>query len=133
MNKNLPTLSVLHYVYGALICLGGFAALLFMGLGALLQSDLVMDGGPDQPPQWLGDVFKAFGVAIFVVLELWGVFVILSGYWISKKRNRTGSIVIAALSLLSFPFGTALGVFTLVALMNDEVRSDYEAGALRPM
>ncbi len=133
MNKNLPTLSILHYVYGALICLGGFAALMLIGVGVFMQSDLVMDGGPDQPPEWLGAFFQAFGVAIFVVLELWGVFVILSGHWISKKRNRTGSIVIAALSLLSFPFGTALGVFTLVALMNDEVKAEYEVDALRPM
>lgn len=128
MNQNLPTLSILHYVYGALVCLGGFAALMFMGLGTLLSSDLVMQNAEEAPPEWLGGVFAAFGLGLFVILELWGIFIILSGYWISKRRNRTGSIVVAALCLPSFPFGTALGIFTLVVLLNDEVKLDYEQG-----
>ncbi len=128
MKQHLPTLSVLHYVYGALVCLGGFAALFFVGVGTLLSSDVVMENTQDAPPEWLGGLFAAFGVGLFVVLELWGIFIILSGYWISKLRNRTGSIIIAALCLPSFPFGTALGIFTLVVLLNDEVKLDYEQG-----
>lgn len=126
MNQNLPTLSILHYVYGALVCLGGFAALMFMGLGTLLSSDLVMQNAEEAPPEWLGTFFAAFGLGLFVVLELWGIFIILSGYWISKRRKRTGSTIVAALCLLSFPFGTALGIFTLVVLLNDAVKAEYE-------
>lgn len=128
MKQHLPTLSVLHYVYGALVCLGGFAALMFLGLGTLLSSDLVMQNAEEAPPEWLGGFFAAFGIGLFVILELWGIFIILSGYWISKLRNRTGSIVVAALCLPSFPFGTALGIFTLVVLLNEEVKLDYDQG-----
>jgi hypothetical protein len=128
MKHNLPTLSILHYVYGALVCLGGFAALLFMGIGTFLSSDLVMEGPGEVPPDWLGSFFKAFGAGLFVVLEVWGILILLSGYWISQRRNRTASIVIAALCLLSFPIGTALGIFTLVVLANEDVRQEYEQG-----
>ncbi len=126
MIKHISTLSVLHYVYGALVCLGGFVALLFMGVGTFLSSDLVMDNGNEPPPAWLGGFFQAFGAGLFVVIEIWGILILLSGYWIGQLRNRTASIVFAALCLPSFPFGTALGVFTLVVLLNDDVRLAYE-------
>jgi len=128
MKQHLPTLSILHYVYGALVCLTGFAALFLLGLGVFLSSDLVAQSADDAPPTWLGGFFQAFGMALFVVIEVWGVFIILSGYWIAKLRNRTASIIAAALCLLSFPFGTALGVFTLVVLTNDEAKVEYEQG-----
>jgi hypothetical protein len=128
MKQHLSTLSILHYVYGALVCLTGFAALFIMGLGVFLSSDMVAQNADEAPPTWLGGMFQAFGAVLFAVIEIWGIFIILSGYWIAKLRNRTASIVAAALCLLSFPFGTALGVFTLVVLTNDEVKAEYEQG-----
>jgi hypothetical protein len=128
MKQHLSTLSILHYVYGALVCLSGFAALFFLGLGVFLSSDIVAQNANEPPPTWLGGMFQALGLVLFIVIEIWGIFIILSGYWIAKLRNRTASIVAAALCLLSFPFGTALGVFTLVVLTNDEVKAEYEQG-----
>ena len=86
---------------------------------------MVMEQAHEPPPDWLGSFFKAFGAVLFLIIESWGVLILLSGYWISKRRNRTFSIVMAALCLLSFPFGTALGVFALVVLLNDDVRMEY--------
>lgn len=93
----------------------------------------MLDDHAQGPPLWSGASFSALGVALFVLLEVWGIFVILSGRWIEKRRNRTGSIIIAALCMHSVPFGTALGVFALIALMNDEVRTEYECNAVMPV
>lgn len=123
MTKDLSTLSVLHYVYGALICASGIAALVIVGVGVLVGSDLFME---DPPPHWLGSALQAMGTVLFVVVELWGLLVVLSGRWIAQRRNRTASMVIAALCLLNVPLGTVLGVFTLSALGNEEVRLSYE-------
>lgn len=125
MKKHLSTLSILHYVYGALVCAGGVAALVFMGVGSLLSSELVMQEEPEVPVEWLGSLFKYGGLALFILMEVWGVLIMLSGSWISRATNRTGSMIIAALCLLSVPFGTALGVFTLVVLSDDTVMADY--------
>ena len=123
MTKHLSLLSVLHYVYGILVCIIGFGALFFLGAGALISSEVVQAG--DAPPDWVGRYIASFGMGLFLLMEAWGVAIILSGYWISRRTNRTWSIVVAALCLLSVPLGTALGVFTLVVLSSDEVRAAY--------
>lgn len=127
MKQNLPTLSILHYVYGALVCLAGVAAFFLIGVGAFVADRAAAHGAQEVPPDWIGGFIASFGLALFLILLVWGILIILSGYWIGKRRNRTFSIVVAALCLLSFPIGTALGVFTLVVLVNDDVRQEYEA------
>ncbi len=126
MTRNLNTLSVLHYVFGTLVCLGGAAMLVFIFVGMLLQSDLVQQEH-DAPPEFLGTLFQGIGWFLFALVELFGVLLILSGRWIAKRRNRTASLILAGFSCLNFPLGTALGIFTFVTLLNEEVVQAYEA------
>jgi len=125
MTRHLSTLSVLHYVYGAIICLSGLALLFVIGVGGLLGSDLVQQGNGDSTPQWIGRFIQGFGTTLFVVVEGWGVLNMLSGYWISRRSNRMASLVIGALNCLSVPLGLALGIFTLIALNDKEVEDAY--------
>ncbi|WKZ66332.1 MAG: hypothetical protein QY325_00065 [Flavobacteriales bacterium] len=130
MTRHLPTLSILHYVYGALTCLGGAAVLVLVFMGLLLNSgSLPADGDP--PPAWVGQLMQGLGWGLFALIEAIGVLVILSGRWIARRTNRTGSLVAAALCCLNFPLGMALGVFTFVALLDPAVRAEYDAAAPR--
>lgn len=125
MVRNLNTLSILHYVYGALICLLGFGLLAIVGLGSFLNSDFILERSQEPPPPELGQIFQIFGWVAFVIVEVWGILVISSGRWIAKGKNRIGSMVIAGFCCLSFPLGTALGIFTFVVLANEEVKRVY--------
>ncbi len=129
MVQNLKVLSVLHYVYGALVGMIALFMLFFVVLGSFITGD-VMAQAEEPPPEWLGGFLQVFGVGLFLFILVWSLFIVLSGRWIAKRTNRTGSIIIAALCLFSFPFGTALGIFTLVVLLNEEVRVAYEQGSL---
>jgi hypothetical protein len=128
MNRHLSTLSVLYYIYGVLVCLGGAAILVVvaMGMFMFMQSDLVANG-QDAPPAWVGGFMQVLGWVLFAFIELLGILYISSGRWISQRRRRTGSMVMAALACLSFPFGTALGIFTFVVLLDKDVQAEYEA------
>lgn len=125
MVRNLNTLSILHYVYGGLICLIGFGLLAMVGLGSFLNSDFILERSSEPPPPELGQIFQVFGWVAFAIVEVWGVLVISSGRWIAKGKNRIGSMVIAGFCCLSFPLGTALGIFTFVVLANEEVKRVY--------
>ncbi|MBK8499467.1 MAG: hypothetical protein IPL52_11790 [Flavobacteriales bacterium] len=129
MVNNLRTLSILHYVYGALVCLGGAAMLMFIFIGAMLNSDM-MQQQDDPPPELVGGFMQVFGWVLFVIIEIIGILILLSGSWIAKRRNRTGSLVIAGFCCLNFPLGTALGIFTFVTLLNEEVKREYDRPAL---
>lgn len=125
MVRNLSTLSILHYVFGVFVCLAGAVMLVFIFLGLLMQSDLVQHE-QDAPPIFLGTIFQGIGWFLFALMEIFGTLVLLSGRWIAKRRNRNASLVIAGFCCLNFPLGTALGIYTFVVLLNDEVEREYQ-------
>ena len=63
---------------------------------------------------------------LLVVISLPGL---IAGIGLLKFRPwaRILAIIIGALHLLSFPFGTALGVYTLVVLLNAETPALFGA------
>lgn len=127
MKHNLGTLSILYYVYGAFTCLIGVVILILVLMGIMLNTDLVQ-GGSDAPPAFVGSALQIIGWVLFAIIEAIGILKMLSGRWIARRINRTGSLIIAGSSCLSFPLGTALGVFSFVVLTNPEVQKEYEAG-----
>jgi hypothetical protein len=50
---------------------------------------------------------------------------VLSGLFLLRKTNRLFSLIVAGLDCLQIPFGTALGVFTIVVLSRETVRQLY--------
>jgi len=74
---------------------------------------------------------KAFFIGFYIVMGLMiltaSVCNVLSGVFIRKRKHRIFSMVIAGLNCLQIPFGTALGVFTLVVLARPSVKSAYDA------
>ena len=126
MQRHLSTLSILHYAYGAFICLTGLAALAVVLVGGFLSSDLVNEAGGDRVPAFIGAVIQTFGWVLLVTVEAWGILTMLSGSWIAGRRNRTGSQVVAALNCLNMPLGLALGIFTLLTLNDEGVKHEYD-------
>lgn len=119
--RNLRTLSILHYVYGGLVCLIGFLCLGL--LGGLVG--FILDHSHEPEAMEAKGIVNIIAWVVFAILELKGVLVILSGRWISRRTNRIGSMVIAGFCCLNIPLGLALGIFTFVTLSNDEVKQAY--------
>jgi hypothetical protein len=70
---------------------------------------------------FMGIVFLAGGVLGLVVG--WGLLT-----W--QPWARMAAIVLGCISLLELPFGTAVGVYTLWALLPDAARREYQARSL---
>ena len=121
--SNVKALAVVWYVYAGLSLLLGFAGLAFVktffsgGLGPWMN-------GP-QPPEWLLPMILHFAW-IFVAVRV-GL-AALVGYGLMERAEwgRIVTIIMAFLSLLKFPFGTALGIWTLVMLLGYRNSTLYE-------
>jgi hypothetical protein len=61
-----------------------------------------------------------------VALIIGGILNLLSALFLKDRKNRFYSLIIAGLNCLQVPFGTALGVFTILVLTRDSVRRMYE-------
>lgn len=126
MKRHLSTLSILHYVYGAFICLMGLSMLVLVFLGVWVNSPWVQEQmAGEGPPPLVGTFLSGLGVFLLVIVETVGILNLISGRMIDRRRNRTFTQVVAALNCLNIPFGIALGIFTFVVMGDPEVRTEY--------
>lgn len=125
MKHHLSTLSILHYVYGAFICLAGVAVLALVFAGSFLNSDWLQQQPGGGPPRMVGALLSTLGWVLFALIELQGVLNLISAVRIGQHKGRTLSQVVAAFNCLNIPFGLALGIFTFVVLGNREVQDLY--------
>lgn len=125
MKHNLHTLVVLHYVYGAFICLTGTTLLVLVVLGSAVQGGPFLGNEAHPLPHWTGTFLQGLGLFLFVLVEAIGVMNLISANLIAGRKARTFTQVVAALNCLNMPFGIALGIFTFLVLGDKEVRAEY--------
>ncbi|MDB6020061.1 MAG: hypothetical protein JWR19_4550 [Pedosphaera sp.] len=78
------------------------------------------------PPKEFLKIFIWFYIFMGTLFASAGALNLLSGLFLRQRRHRTFSIVVGALNCLQIPFGTALGVFTLIVLSRNSVRAAYD-------
>jgi len=123
--EHIRLLSIFHYVVGGLMALFSCFALLHIGVGiAMLYG--VFDGD-NAPPRIFAWVFILFPSVLMLCGWTLAICVIVAGRKLSKFRNRTYCLVIAAIECLFMPFGTLLGVFTIIVLMREPVKELFTA------
>ncbi len=124
--RHLKTLSVFYYAFAGLTIVFGCAGVLYLGFGVglLFNTDDLFAGDPNAPPPEVMRIIGGFLAAIGVMAALYqfvtAVLLVLTARFIAKRRNRMFCLVVAGLSCLSVPLGTALGVYTFVILTRPE-------------
>lgn len=129
--NQLKLVMVFHWVWAGLMVIGIGMLFLHQHLMNMIMSNPEMweqsNGGP--PPEEFLAVFAYVYLVMGITLVLSALVNALSAYFIRTRRNRMLSMVVAGLNCLLFPFGTALGVFTLIVLIRESVVELYEAEA----
>lgn len=128
--EHLRLLAIFHYVVAAIGALFACFPLIHVALGTLmLVNPGVMSGGQSgsAPPAAVGFLFIAMG-GMFVLFG-WAAAIctFLSGRFLARRRRRTFSFVMAAVLCAFMPFGTVLGIFTIVVLSKESVQRLYQA------
>jgi len=120
----LRLLSIFHYVVGGLAA--AFACLplihLVVGLLMVFRPEAF---GPTKapPPAFLGWFFVIFA-GLFICAG-WGLAVLIAwaGRCLQRRRHYNFCFVMACVACVFMPFGTVLGVFTLIVLLRPGVKS----------
>lgn len=121
--EHLRLLMIFHYVCAGLAALFACIPVIHLIFGlVMVLAPHVFGTGRNQPPQFLGLFFVGFA-SVFIVLG-WAFAALLawSGNCLARRKHYTFCFVMACVACLFQPFGTALGVFTIVVLLRPSVK-----------
>jgi len=74
------------------------------------------------PPEFLGWIFAALGLLFFLIGIAMAICILIAGRSLTLRKRYSFALVIACIECLFIPFGTILGVFTIVVLSRESVR-----------
>jgi hypothetical protein len=129
METHIKIVAILHIVLGSVTILIGLAMmLLFGGLAGLLGAYNTRDAVP------IAGIVGWIGGLILIVLIAIGVPGIIAGIGMLQFRpwGRILGIIVSALDLVHMPFGTALGIYGLWALLSREGEMLFLHPPVRP-
>jgi uncharacterized membrane protein YedE/YeeE len=128
--EQLNLLAIFHYVVAGLAALFSFFPLLYTALGVIFifaARDGTAKPGEELPPEFLGWLFAVIGSLLFVIGIVMAIFIFIAGRSLALRKRYTFALVIACVECLFVPFGTILGVFTIVALSRDSAKALFSA------
>jgi hypothetical protein len=136
---HLKVLSIVWYVFAALQALAACFMLLYIGFGVCVAIFGAAAGtaaghaahDPSAgivalPFAGMGIVFAFVGGILLLLFALLAFLMFKCGQSLSQRRHITLCYVMAAISCLSFPIGTLLGVFTFIVLARPSVQQSFK-------
>ena len=126
-DRKVKALAIVWFVYAGLALLTGFAGIAFLkafffgGPGPWMHPWF---HGP-MPPSW---IFPAIVQFVWIMLVLRAGLAVAAGWGLLQRAQwgRIVAIIAAIFSILKFPFGTALAIWTLVVLLGYRNSTLYE-------
>jgi len=124
--EQLNLLAIFHYVVAGFAALFSFFPLIYTAVGVLFifaAQHGTAKPGQELPPEFLGWLFAVLGALLFVIAIVMAICILIAGRSLAVRKRYSFALVIACIECLFVPFGTILGVFTIVALSRESVRT----------
>jgi hypothetical protein len=128
--KHLQLLTIFHYVVGGVTALFACFPCIHLGLGIAMVSGEFPDnrGQPGPPPEIFGWLFIVIGSVGIIAGWAMAISILLAGRCLARRTRYMFCLVVAGIECLFMPFGTVLGVFTIIVLCRPSVKLLFQAG-----
>ena len=125
--EHLRLLALFHNVVAGLGALFACFPLLHLGMGIMMVTGRFETGpsSQDMNPAFFGWFFIAFSVVWIAVGLGMATAVFLAGRYLRRRERYLFCFVVAAVMCAFAPFGTVLGVFTLLVLQRPAVKEAF--------
>lgn len=102
-------------------------AIVYVALFGVIFSQVPQKAG-DPPPELIMSILIVVFIFVLIFTMLFSIPKIVAGYGLRKNKPwaRTWALIASIIACLSFPFGTAIGVFGLVFLFSDEGKRYFD-------
>jgi hypothetical protein len=131
--EHLRLLAIFHYIVSGLAALFSFFPMLYTIIGSIFifaarhPAAAGPKPGEELPPEFLGWIFIVLGSFLFLLGIAMAICILIAGRCLSRRKCYSFALVIACIECLFIPFGTILGVFTIVALSRLSVKGLFSA------
>lgn len=124
MLSHVEFVAVLFIVWGALTTMVGLSTLA-LGVGAAS----LFSSGQERGGQFAAALTAAMFAAFAGIAIVWGLAHVAVGVPLRRRRPwaRLGALMLGSVDLALLPYGTALGAYTLWALLSEEGKKLFEA------
>lgn len=125
-DNELNLLAIFHYILGGLTALFSFFPVIHLVIGILMVSGAFEGSDTDPAAAIFGWAFVIIPSILILAGLCLAVCIIIAGRKLKQCKSRTFCIVIAAIECAFVPFGTVLGVFTIVSLSKDSIKKKFD-------
>jgi cytochrome bd-type quinol oxidase subunit 2 len=133
--EHLRLLSIFHYIVAALAALFSFFPLLYTTVGAIficVARHAAAAGpkpGEEAPPEFIGWILAVVGSLLFLLGIAIAICILIAGRSLAKHTHYWFAFAMACIECLFIPFGTILGVFTIIVLSRESVKTLFSTTA----
>ncbi|MDQ6786767.1 MAG: hypothetical protein M3033_08145 [Acidobacteriota bacterium] len=123
-------LSIFFFIQGGLQVFAGIIIFfIYGGIGTAMLASARRN-----EEQAVGGIFIGIAFVIALFILVFAGFSLLTGWKLFKEKSagRIMGIIASCLCLLSFPLGTALGIYGLWFLLGEQGKHFYEGGGNMP-
>ena len=121
--EHLRLLAIFHYVVAGIAALVSLIPVIHLVIGlAMILSPHVFEGSGSPPPAFIGWIFVIIAGGFILLGLTMAAFILTAGRFLAASKHYTFCLVMAGVECLFMPFGTVLGVFTIVVLTRDSVK-----------
>jgi hypothetical protein len=123
--QHVRILSLFHYVVGALAALFACFPIIHLVVGIGLVTGAFGHAADEPALRLIGAVFVALATILILCGWSLAVLLIVAGTFLRRQNHYAYCLVMAGVACAFFPFGTVLGVFTIVVLSRPTVRDAF--------
>jgi hypothetical protein len=125
---HLRLLSIFHYVVAGLAGLFALFPIFHLIIGLMfILAPSKFAGKGEPPPAFFGWFFVIFASVFITLGWVFAGFVFTAARLLAKRKHYMFCLVMAGVECVFMPFGTVLGVFTIVVLMRESVKHLFSA------
>jgi hypothetical protein len=129
--EHLKLLALGYMISAAISAFFSLFALMYSAMGAFIATMISKtatstNAANQPPPAFIGWLLGGIGFVLFLLMIGIAALKLRAAFCIKQRKSRTFCMVIAVICCLGIPYGTLLGVLTIVVLERDSVKILFE-------
>jgi hypothetical protein len=131
--EHLRLLAMFHYVAAGIAALFAMFPVIHLIVGLFIVFGAKYFKNQDNPPPEIFGWFFIIFASVFILIGLtMAVLILINGRCLARRKHYTFCQVMSGVECLFMPFGTILGVFTLVVLSRPSVKPLFGQSPVAP-